>query len=138
VGATRVSCVSASSGVSTGASYAKLAARLRQCAPTPVSLFDPLNDAEAFAVEQHVLGKPTQAGEICAVRLSPIGEAPITFTLIESECCIDIEVIAYRPKCDCVHILPRYRHLLAPQGECTHALRRGLCWVGAARPTDQP
>ena len=51
-----------------------------------VGTFNPLNDAEAFAVEQHVLGKLTETGEISPVCLSPIREALISFALITGEC----------------------------------------------------
>ena len=37
-----------------------------------VGTIDPFDDPEAFAVEEHVLGKLPQAAEISAVGLSPI------------------------------------------------------------------
>jgi hypothetical protein len=52
--------------------------------------FDGLNDLETFTIEQHVLSKLTETGEISPVCVLPIGETSIAFTLIISECCINI------------------------------------------------
>jgi hypothetical protein len=39
--------------------------------------FDALNDLETFTIEQHVLSKLTETGEISLVCLSPVRKTPI-------------------------------------------------------------
>jgi hypothetical protein len=55
-----------------------------------VGAIDPFKDEKAFAVEEHVLGKLTQSGEISAVGLSPIRKTSIAFALIVGEDSIDL------------------------------------------------
>ena len=52
--------------------------------------FDALNDLETFTIEQHVLSKLTETGEISLVCLSPVHEYFDRVALIVSECRINI------------------------------------------------
>lgn len=52
-------------------------------------LIDPFNEAEPFAVEQHIFGELAEAGKISPMSLAPVRQGSVAFTFIVRERRID-------------------------------------------------